>query len=47
MLSYVDQMPSQEKYQPPPVPAFVSFSVEESDVKYLDLAIQKCTEMIQ
>jgi len=41
MLTYVDQMPSQEKFQAPPVP-FVSLSVDESSVQYHDLAIQTC-----
>ena len=42
MLSYFNKMPTQEKFQPPPVP-FVSFSMDESNVKYHDPAIQKCT----
>lgn len=42
MLSYVNKMPSQEKFQPSPVP-FVSFTVDESNVKYHDPAIQNCT----
>ena len=40
MLNYVDKMPSQETFQPPALP-FVSFPVDETNVKYHDLAIQK------
>ena len=40
MLKYINQLPSQETFQPPPLP-FVSLSVDENDVKYHDLTIQK------
>lgn len=33
MLSYVSQMPTQEKFLPPPVP-FVRIITDESNVKY-------------
>ena len=35
MLSYVSQMPHQENFQPPPLP-FVSFGLDEMNVKYHD-----------
>ncbi|CAH3173670.1 unnamed protein product, partial [Porites evermanni] len=38
MLKYINQLPSQETFQPPPLP-FVSLSVDENDVKYHDLTI--------
>ena len=40
MLKYINQLPSQETFQPPPLP-FVSLSVDENDVKYHDLTIQE------
>ena len=33
MLNYVNQMPSQETFQPPALP-FVSFAMDETNVKY-------------
>ncbi|RMX40849.1 hypothetical protein pdam_00006501, partial [Pocillopora damicornis] len=35
MLSYVNQMPHQENFQPPPLP-FVSFGLDGMNVKYHD-----------
>ena len=40
MLKYINQLPSQETFQPPPLPC-VSLSVDENDVKYHDFTIQK------
>ena len=40
MLKYINQLPSQETFQPPPLPC-VSLSVDENDVKYHDLTIQE------